>query len=106
MRFRTFDHGDQVGRVSQTHAGDVYDVKRGAGLGSSSDCFFERGKTGVRFFYTTVTQVNVHGGAVLCGNAEHLDNFFVGCGGGVVDAHAFGERAFAESFFDAGADGC
>src|SRR6185369_3332244 len=73
--------------------------------GSGCDYFFEASESGVRFFYAAITQVNMHRRPVFCGEAEHLDNFSVSSGGGIVDAHAFGERALPKSFLNATADG-
>src|SRR5712675_33580 len=39
-------------------------------------------------------------GAVLRGDAEHFNDFPVGGAGGVVDAHAFRQRALSKTFVD------
>src|SRR6266850_33866 len=97
---RTFNHGDQLRRVFQAHASDVYHMQRSAGRGRGCDDFFQGAQTRLRLFPAGITKMYVHRAPIICRHTERFHNFPVRSTRRVVNAHAFGKRPATESLLD------
>ena len=89
-------------RLPQTAAGDVHDVKRGAGRGGICDDFLHGFETAVGFDISHGSDMCEHRHRAPGCQCKHLQDFFAPCARRVLDDRADPQRALVHTLLEVG----